>query len=153
MPLFDYKRLAIEVARQIAPDLQETLEHTLQTSLGRKQNELQAHTSRLEELEQRVLLLESDNDTLNTKIKSKEEKVGKMGDRLEDLENCSHCNNLRMVGLPKSIKHSDLHNICEADLPQALGLTHKCRIDRAHRIDPDLVGRNGSAAPTRQQSR
>lgn len=38
VPLLDYKRLETGVARQIAPDLQETLEHTLQVSLGKIQN-------------------------------------------------------------------------------------------------------------------
>lgn len=62
------------MVRQIAPDLQETLEHTLQSSLGKIQNELQAHASRLEELEQRVLLLKTYNDTLNAKLKSTAER-------------------------------------------------------------------------------
>lgn len=53
-PYIDYKRLAIEVARQIAPDLQEALEHTLQASMGKIQNLLNAHSSRMEELEQRL---------------------------------------------------------------------------------------------------
>lgn len=58
-------------------------------------------------------------------------------DWLQELENRSHRNDLRAVDLPESVKYSNLQALCEADLPQALGLNHKCRIERVHRIGPD----------------
>lgn len=76
-----------------------------------------------------------------------------MEDLLEYLENCSCPNNLHMVGHPKSVKHSDLHEICEADLPQALGPNHKCCIENVLRIGPDPVEENGGATPTRHAER
>lgn len=146
-PRLDCKRLAIEMAREIAPDLQETLEHTLQASLGKLQNDVHAHSSRLEELEQRVLILESKNDTLLTKLKSAAGKTDLLEDRLEDLVNRSHHNNLFIVGLTESVKTDNLREICEGELPRALGLNHKCRIEQVHRIVPDLGGEIAGPPP------
>lgn len=67
-PFIDYRKLAIEVAIHIAPDLQETLETIVQTSLNRLQLELHAHADRLEEMEQSVSHLEDENTTLLTKV-------------------------------------------------------------------------------------
>lgn len=53
---------------------------------------------------------------------------------MENLENRLFRNNLRMVGLPESILMKALQNICETDLQQALGFSHHCRVERAHRI-------------------
>lgn len=64
LPVKYYRRLAIEVARRIAPDLQETLEHTIQTSLGKFQADLAVHLSRLDELVQRVTRFEEENTYL-----------------------------------------------------------------------------------------
>lgn len=46
---------------RIAPDLQE---HTIQNSLGRFQADLAVHSSRLDELKQRVSTLEDENTSL-----------------------------------------------------------------------------------------
>lgn len=138
--LLDYKRLAIEVARQIAPDLQETLEHTLQASLGKIQAELTNHSSRIEELKQRVLHLEKYNDALQAKLKNTAGKTEVLEELPEDLENLSRRNNLRVVGLPESVQHGNLHALCGANLSQVLGLNHKCRVERARRIGPVPAG-------------
>lgn len=65
-PLVDYKRLAIEVAMRIAPDLQETLETTVQSSLLKQQADIIAHAGRLLELEQRVSCLEDEKASMST---------------------------------------------------------------------------------------
>lgn len=48
-----------------------------------------------------------------------------MGDKLEDLENRSRRNNLRLVGLPETVVMKDLQALCEKDLSQALVTTVK----------------------------
>lgn len=45
---------------------------------------------------------------------------------MEDLENRSRHNNLRLVGLPETVKMAELHRLCEAELPTALGLNLNC---------------------------
>lgn len=133
----DYKRLAIEVATRIAPDLQETLETTVQAALFKLQSEVQSHAGRLSELEQRVSALEDDNATLGATVNTLAHDNTLIRDKLEDLENRSRRNNLRMVGLSEDIPQRDLQHICEVDLPKSLGLSHACRVERVHRLGPD----------------
>lgn len=142
-PLIDYKQLAIEVAMRIAPDLQDTLQHTIQTSLNRFQADLSIHSSRLE---QRVGTLEDENMSLQEKVRSLSLDKTRMNDKIDDLENRSRRNNLRLVGLPEVVKATDLHRLCEVDLPKALGINHSCRVERAHRIgrDPNSNGANSA---------
>lgn len=63
LPPIDYKKLAIEVAMRIAPK-GGALEHTIENSLGRFQEDLEVHSSRLNKLEQRVSRLEDENTSL-----------------------------------------------------------------------------------------
>lgn len=56
---------------------------------------------------------------------------------MEDLENLSRRNKLRLVGLPKTIPAQELQVICEVDLPAALQMERRCRVERAHCIGPD----------------
>lgn len=68
-PIVDYRRRAIEVATHIAPDLQETLMNTVQGSLNQLQVQLSVHSSRLDELEQRVCHLEEEKAALVAEVK------------------------------------------------------------------------------------
>lgn len=96
-PLLNYKRLVIEVARQMAPDRQNTLELTLQSALHNLQKEVQMHTTRLDKLEERVQVLETENHSLHCKVEFLLSKHLQLEDHLEDLGNQSRHNNLQMV--------------------------------------------------------
>lgn len=55
-------------------------------------------------------------------------------DKIEDLENCSRMNNLRIMGLPETYKHTSLDlDIYVTHIPEVLGLHFKCVPERAHR--------------------
>lgn len=57
-----------------------------------------------------------------------------MADKIDDLENCSRTNNLRIIGLPGVYKSTDLQKICADTIPEALGLNHTCTMERGHRL-------------------
>lgn len=119
-PFIDYKRLAKEVATRIAPDLQETLETTIQSTLLKIQSNFKAHEGILNDLEPRVSSLEDENLSLSSKVSSINRTVHQLEEKLEDLENRSQRNNLRMVGLPESVLAKDQQNICEVALPHTV---------------------------------
>lgn len=100
-PYIDYRRLAIEVATRIAPDLQETLENTVQVSLLKLQADIHAHTGRLTELENRVFTLKDDNDKLSNTVSTLSADLSRMGEKIEDVENRSRRNNFRIGGPPR----------------------------------------------------
>lgn len=135
-PFIEYRRLAIEVATRIAPDLQETPENTVQASLIRLQTEVYSHAGRLDELEQCVSHLEDENLTLLVIFQASAVDCARISEKLKDLENRSRQNNLRLIGLPESVPANELQVICEVDLPATLNVNGRCRVERAQHIGP-----------------
>lgn len=66
-----------------------------------------------------------------------------MLDKLDDLENRSRRSNLRIIGIPETVKQDELIHICEEVLPTALGLRNKMTVERAHRIGALQKDRKG----------
>lgn len=99
------------MSKCIAPDLQQTIEHTIQNSHGKLQTELSAHLSRLYELEQHVSRLEEENETLTVKLQNTDAEKAHVNDKMEELENKSRHN--RLIGLPESVKIAELQRICK----------------------------------------
>lgn len=138
---------------RIAPDLQETLENTIQSSLLKLQADINVQAGRVSELEHRVSSLEDENAAMSSKLCSMVSNMSQITNKLEDLENRSRRNNLRMVGLPESILMQDLQKMCEIDLPRKLGMNHPCRVERAHRIGRDDSNRSRSGDSDRPTPR
>lgn len=57
-----------------------------------------------------------------------------MAEKLDDLENRSRSKNLRILGLPESVKPADVYKLCKDDIPKALGIDKECLVERAHRL-------------------
>lgn len=151
--LIDYRRLAIEYTKRIAPDLQEILEHTMQTSLSKFQTELAVHSFRLDELKQRVNRLEEENASLTDMVSKINVERICVDNNMEDLENRSHHNNWRLIVLPESVNMAELHRLYEVQLPKALGPDRSCRVERAHRIGLDTNARGDDATSKARQPR
>lgn len=66
-----------------------------------------------------------------------------MADKLDDLDNRSRRNNLRLVVLPESIKATNLAKICKRDIPRALPMDKKCEIERVHQTGNPQSDRRG----------
>lgn len=55
-------------------------------------------------------------------------------DKIEDLEDQSRRNNLRIISLPETFKAESLLDICAIHILEALGLPNKCMAEKAHHI-------------------
>lgn len=51
--------------------------------------------------------------------------------KIEDLENRSRRNNLRLVGVPELVPTRDLVALCEKDMPIALQMSAACKVEKA----------------------
>lgn len=60
-----------------------------------------------------------------------EKTVQYMADKINDLENPSRGNNLRIIGLPEAYKMANLHRLCTEYIPKVLGIKHICTVERA----------------------
>ncbi|XP_069821038.1 zinc finger protein 850-like [Dendropsophus ebraccatus] len=134
----DYRRLAEAVARHLAPDIQETLANTVARLFQLLQQKVAQHDERIDDLDQRLLSLENDVDSSFAGLRELQRENGKLWDRVEDLENRSRRNNLRIVGVTEAVPQKDLRQLCESDLPELLHIPRLCKVERAHRIGPDL---------------
>lgn len=134
----DYKRLAIEVAMHISPDIQETLADTVTNMFHKIQADIAQHDQRIEDLESRLQSWESSTEEMQTHIQTLLCDNKRLSEKIDDLENRSRRNNLRILGLPEDIPQHELVTICEKELPETLGLPNICKVERAHRLDPDL---------------
>lgn len=113
---------------------QEAVDSALQQGLEHVQNELAACGKRTGELEQRVATFKDDIHEEQTYINKLENSVQQLIDKMDDLENLSRRNNLRIIGLPEQYREVDLYKICGEAITQALGIQNTCIVDRAHRM-------------------
>lgn len=81
----DYKQLALEVARQISPDIQETLAETVTSMLSKIQSKVSQHGQRLDQLEARLHLLETDSKEMQCHLQAALQENKKLGEKVEDL--------------------------------------------------------------------
>lgn len=55
-------------------------------------------------------------------------------EKVDDLENRSRRNNLRIIGIPESYNNIDVLRLCTSEISETLGLNSTCVVERAHRI-------------------
>ncbi|XP_075183367.1 uncharacterized protein LOC142255805 [Anomaloglossus baeobatrachus] len=137
MQTVDFITMATEVAANIMPEIQKTIEKAIQNALHNFQGQLNKHKGQIEELEQRVSSLEEDNKQLSSQLEEMVAETKRLADKVEDLENRSRRSNLRMVGRYEAVPIAELQRLCERDLPAALGINKDCRVERAHRRAAD----------------
>lgn len=63
-----------------------------------------------------------------------EQQIQQMADKIDDLKNKSRRNNVRIVGLPESIKTAALFKLCAETIPAEVGLNRHCSVENAHRM-------------------
>ncbi|XP_056420214.1 uncharacterized protein LOC130361355 [Hyla sarda] len=150
----DLQALAAALVSLITPTIQKTLENTIRDTLTQIRTDLGAQEGRIGEMEHRIVALEDENSGLATKLRQMDTDLCYVSGKLEDLENRSRRSNLRLVGVTESLLPADLQDFCKSDLPKALGLPHKCRVERAHRIgklpDRNVASKAGVDSHPRQ---
>lgn len=130
------RQFLLEVAKRLSPDITATLSSTISSALKQLQSEITSQGGRLEEAEQRIASLGDDLASSQLSCQKALKETEWLRDRVDDLENRSRRNKLRIVGLLESILVCDLKSICEKELPEALNLTTPKRVERVHRIGP-----------------
>lgn len=99
--------------------------------------EVKEFSNRLSTAEQRISDTEDQVSVLQNTVDTLQQQVKLLGVKLEDQENRSRRNNVRLVGLPEGAEGSDAVGFLERWLPEALGLeslTNSITIERAHRL-------------------
>lgn len=95
------------------------------------QSDVAVHDLRLEQLESRLNLLETDFEEMQEHLQAALQENKRLGDKVEYLENRLRRNNLYILGVPDSVPQRELVAICERELPAALGLPGILKVERA----------------------
>lgn len=73
------------------------------------------------------------------------------GQRQDDIDLRLRHNNLGFLGLLKSVPQRDLLVLCQQELLSALGITHPCKVERAHSLGPDLrANKQPTSSPSKR---
>lgn len=123
--------------------IQEAVEMELQASLDRLKVDMASQTKRIAETEQRISNVEDEHLEHLVRIQTLETNLTLMAEKLDDLKDRSRGNNLRIMGIPESIKTADLFRICKQDIPKALRIDKDCTAEGAHQLgalQPDRKG-------------
>ena len=104
--------------------------------------DLQAYSSRLDEAEECISMVE--DTAVKTTTEKLEKQVADLNSKLNSLEN-HHRSNLRLVNLPEKVENGDSFAFLWRWLPEALGpdnVPDPLRIERAHRLPAPTGPRN-----------
>lgn len=104
----DYQQIAQAVALLLKPVMKEAVKTALQQSLQHIEKEMATGSKHIDEKEQRIVTVEKEMQEGQAATQNLERNYQLMAVKLNNLENRSRRNNLRIVGLPESSKVSDL---------------------------------------------
>jgi len=142
------------VVQQVTRNIKEMLDTTLANILKpvtEMSEKLDKIVDRLGSVEQRVSDLE-DNAAANTpRLESMETALKRAMERLENYENQSRRQNVRIIGLKEGIEGNNPPVFFEKWIPEVLNMDlqgERLKIERAHRVGPPAgsIGRQGPRA-------
>uniref|UniRef100_A0A8C5WKG5 Uncharacterized protein n=1 Tax=Leptobrachium leishanense TaxID=445787 RepID=A0A8C5WKG5_9ANUR len=129
-----------DISAVLSPLLDEKLGR-LSSTIESVLSQLTSQAQRLTEVEERVSTLEDDVNPLKAQVDAQQSVIHTLTEKLDDLENQSRRNNLRVVGLPETVRGRALQDWVSNWLPTQLGLGAPdlpLAVERVHRVGPDL---------------
>ena len=137
-PTVNTEALIREVTQNFGDMMEEKLSKFTET-LEKISTTLESHSKRITEAEQRVSVVEDTVTGLQGRLVMAEKKIKLMADGMDDMENRSRRDNIRVLNLKESNEGKNPIHFFEDWLPSVLGLEatpgvkSRIKIDRAHR--------------------
>lgn len=129
----DYTLLAQAVADLLRPMIKEMVAGAMTQDIQHL-TEIKEQAKQMADIQQRVATAEEEIQEDHVYARSMELHIQQLTEKLGDIENRSRRNNIRIVGLPESIKTAALFKICNETIPKELGINRPCTVERAHRL-------------------
>lgn len=124
------------MAQLLHSNVVKAVEQALQDNVHEIKRDLTSQAKKMTEAKQRISDLEDELSETQAHVAKAESHRQELIDKLEDLENRSRQNNLRIIGLPESYKPQSLMDLIQSLIPKALGIKSPCIAERAHPIGP-----------------
>lgn len=109
---------------------------SMKEELSEIKTDMRHIASRIEAIEESTTLLTNHSEHMEKVVQSQSREIYKLKMQLDDLENRSRRNNIRIKGLPESVQDKDIHSVLTQlfnELLQQDGATD-LHIERAHRV-------------------
>lgn len=103
--------MAQAVVDILKPTIKDAVEQAMQQSITKLQTDIQAHDKHIDEAEQRIHTLEEELMEVQTATNKTDTTIQKLLENQYELENWSIRNNLRIVGVPESVKPIELQKL------------------------------------------
>lgn len=131
-----HERMAQAVAKVLLPTIIETVDEAVHKSLHSIQMSMEVQVQRITETESCISLMEEDIMEFHSHNTNTEATIKTLLEKIDDLENRSRRNNLRIIGIPESYKATYKMRLCIKAIPKALGLHNTMPVERAHCLGP-----------------
>lgn len=129
-------RIAREVAKIRRPTIVEAVEEAVRKSLHSMQSTLDTHAQRITDTEARVVTVEEEVAEVYSHMSHTDDTIKALWEKIDDLENRTRRNNLRIIGIPETYSSTDIMRICTKGIPEALGIKERVQVERTHHIGP-----------------
>lgn len=120
----------------------EAVDQAVLKGLEHLHKELQLQTLRIDQAEDRISAIEDDATATSAAVARLSLIQRELQDKVDDLENRSRRNNLRIIGLPESYPASSLTALCSTIIPEQLGLRTPCTVERTHCVGQPAESRS-----------
>lgn len=130
----DYEMIVRTVATLLNPMIQEAVDASLQQGLMHFKKEMAASGKRMREIKQRVSRIEDNMQHNQSTVTVLDSTILYLTEKLDDLENRSRRNNLRIIGPPEQYKTGELQDLCAETITLTLGIKSGCMVESAHRM-------------------
>ncbi|XP_063805907.1 uncharacterized protein LOC134984203 [Pseudophryne corroboree] len=117
--------------------IQATVEPLLNKAVSDITNQLQHLNMRVSDTESHISTARDDIDTLQKEVRMLTTDNTRLSEKLDNIENRTRRNNLRIIGLPESLVGASLAHFVRITLPKMLHIEDACAdliIERVHRI-------------------
>lgn len=88
----------------------------------------------MDEVKKKVDYLDADERERHANLPASKTDLGKLWEKLEDMENRSRCNNVCFIGIPEGKEGRDAVKFLEELIPKLLEIQGKHETERMHRV-------------------
>lgn len=129
-----YGRMAQAVAALLSPTITAAVDRSVSAGIDQLRRELREQAGRLNEVKHCLSDLEEEAQSSQTAALQASQTQHYILKKLDDLENRTRHNNLRVIGLPEAYNSGTLTELRPTLIPEALCIATPCIVERARRV-------------------
>lgn len=131
-----HEHMVQAVAKILCTTIIKAVDEALHKSLHSIQKSMETQAQHITETESCISLIEDVLVDFQSHSTTTEATIKSLLEKIDDLENRSRQNKLRIIGIPESYNATGILCICSKGIPEVLGLHNNMHVERAHCLGP-----------------